>query len=510
MVKGTLDSKQLSFISKKVSKELFYQGYIASRLTGLTPANVKRAIRSAMMSRYYLTFIFIAFLVGLLIQGSLFQARNELLLPVGVFAWFLLPLFVSLMQFSYGASAGPQMREFLLMLPIENNEINRIASRAILSTIELPIVASMIVIVASFFVLGPWIGLAALLSETLSFSVAMCSIAAVFKLFRSSGNSGLLSTLKRGLTTFPIAMVILLYAYVQSSRIELATWEKLFVPLLNLTGVAEGNVTSLGLASLYSLIALTASYVAFRGVSLTILSPIEYVSSKIASFKVKIRRPEFALIVSDFRVVFRSPRLSGLLFAPIMYTVILVFANALQVRHGNPLMLETFLVADSVPIGLVSSFFPYMLYLAEMKGLSYIRMLPLGKFTNLKSKLYVSLTFYGISAAIMGFGFYISSFNAEFFVPLASLALALVACVIYTSIHFEKSTRNMMMGTIGLVNQVVYYFVNGILFGIPASIYFVGIFIMGNLLAPAPYSVAISLAEIVLMVWLLRRNKEVG
>lgn len=503
-----MESKLLSLVSKSISKELFYQGYIASRLTGLTPANVKRAIRNAMFSKYYLTFIFVVFLVGLLIQLNFSHAKNELLFPVGVFAWFLLPIFITLMQFSYGASAGPQIREFLLMLPVENNDIDRIASRAILSTIELPLVASALVLVASFFVLGPWIGLAGILAATLSLSVAMCGIAAIFKLFRSSGKSSLFSSLKRGLIVFPTFLVILLYTYIQTSSIELTSWEKMFVPLLNLTGVVEGNIISLAFALLYSLIALMASYVAFSKVSVLILSPIEYVSSKIASFRVKIRKPELALILSDFRVVFRSPRLSGLLFTPIIYTIILVFTSLMHGKSGfDPFTLEIILLTYTLPIALISSFFPYMLYLAEMKGFSYISMLPFGRFTNLKSKLYVTLAFYGISAAIMGSGFYITSSNVEFFVPLASLALPLVACTIYTSIHFERSIRSMMIGTIGFLNQVVNYFVNLILLGIPASVYFAGIFLMHNLIAPAPYSIAVSLAEIMLMGWILARNK---
>jgi predicted permease len=500
------ESKAVSLVVKSVTKELLYQGYVASRLTGLTPANVKRAIKSALFSKYYIAFIFAAFLVGITLQMRFSSVRNQILFPVGVFAWFIVPVYINMMQISYGASAGPQIRELLLMLPLKEKDIESIAAKSILSVLRLPLIVSFAVLLSTFALLGIWVGIAGILDAVLSFSAAMSVVSLTFTLFRKLG-SGSLSSISRGIVALPIALMALLYGYIQSINLTLNQTEKLFVPVLNLAGVMEGNIVSLGFASSYSILALAGSYFAFRHVSLSILSPVEYSSNKIGSFKVRLRRPELALIFSDFRVVLRSPRLSGLLLVPVVYALSAVFAGFVQGRSTvDPVGSKIFLVANAFPVGLISSFFPYVLYLAEFKGFSYMYLLPLGKFTNLKSKLYVSLGFYGISAAILGAGFYISSGNPQYLIPLACLSLPVLSCVFYTSLHFSKSVRNLVMGTIGLTNQIVYSMINAILFGIPASVYFVGIFLTNSLVAPVPYVILISIVETIITGYLVMKS----
>lgn len=495
-------------VTEFVVRELLYQGYIASRLTGISPATAKRAISSAIRSRYILALTFSLFLIIIIATSKFAGINNQLYFPLSVFIWFFAPVFLSIMQVSYGASAGPQIREFLLSLPIEQTTIDSIAARSIISTISIPIYVSFAILVFSAFYIGLREMFVGILSAALSVTLALIFSALIFKLYKRTGYMGKLSILSRATSVIPMILIILLFGYIRTSYIQLNYAEKTLVPLVNLAGVTEGNQLSLTFALVYTVFAIIGSYLAFRSVAVSVLSPITEITSPIGKFRVKLRSVTSALVRSDFKVMIRSPRLVGLLLTPIMYAIIVIFTNLFQrQRPHDSLFYNVYFISNAIPVGVVAAFFPYVFYLAELKGYSYFALLPVSKFTDIKSKMLVSVSFYVASASILGLGFVISFSNFLFFIPLYAISLAVFACAIYSAIYFRRSLRSVMIGTIGLLNQFVYSLLNIVVFMIPVGIYTVGLFLTSNLLTPLPYLLISSIIEILFLSYILIKQK---
>lgn len=500
------DRKVRSMLVNFVSRELVFQGYVASRLTGITPSNVKRSVRSSLRSRYFIAVPFAFILLISIFEGKIFiVGRNPLFYPLAALTWLFMSFFISVIQLSYGASAGPQVREFLMTLPLDAKEIERIAAGSIFSAMKVSLITSGVILLAAGFILGQYMMLAGIFAAIISISLSLMAVSLIVGIYRKLGATSRTFGFVRIIMTIPIVLLSLSFGYFQTTNINLNYFESTFVPVLNLAGVGVGNSLSVIFAFVYTLAFAFLGYYSFRRSSVALLSPLNYVASKMGRFRVRIRSPTVALALSDFRQIFRSPGLVGFIIVPFIYVTITLFRSFISppASQGGSFVSEIQFVTDVVPVVALCSFLAYVLYLTEMKALVYFQTLPLGKFTNVKSKLFVTLLFYGVVALIMGLSFTYVSNEAIILAPLAAFSITVAACVLYTSVFFRYAAKSLTVGAIGLLNQTAYTIIDFLLFCIPAAVYVAGLFVTRSYIAPLPYLVGISLAELFLMIYLI-------
>jgi len=500
-----------SLLIKSIVKELLYQGYVASRLTGMTPGDTKKAIRASNRSRVLIAIPFAIVLLIIVFEGYFFFRRSPLLFPLAVLTWTFMPTFVTVVQLSYGASAGPQIREFLSTLPIDKEKVDSIASGAIINSLSYSIIAPVAILLVSIPLVGGWLAISGLIADAISISLALILVSMIMNLYRKLGATNRLSAIIRIGITIPILLLSLSFGYFQTADIRLNRVEETFIPFLNLAGVAMGNFEALAMSLLYAAAICLAGYIAFKRTSVSLLSPIEFFSSKIGRFKVKVRSASMALILADFRQITRSPRLAGFIAVPFIYVLITIFQSFSFHSNGfvDILQRQIQFVTNALPVVAISSFLAYVLYLTEMRGFAYIETLPLGKFTNVKSKMIVVLTFYLASVLIMGLSYLYFGFGIVI-LPMLAMALTVAASVIYTGLYFRYSVKSMMVGVVGILNQAVYTVVNMLVFGIPAAIYTVGLFLTNSFITPLPYLIIASLVELLLLSRLLGKSSWSG
>lgn len=498
-------TKSRAKLVEYVTRELLYQGYVASRLTGVTPANMRRAISSSTRSKYFIAIPFAFLLVLLIAEAKFLPLNGDLTYPVGVLIWTFMPSFISVMQISYGASAGPQIRDTLLTLPMDDWDIRRIATAAFASSLRIPLIVSVAVLLSAGLVLGPWLMISGILAAIFSTSLALIASSAIVRVYRRLGTTSRISTVVRIVTIIPILMFSLLLGYIQSSKVNISGYQATYIPIMNLDGVAAGHLVSLFVALSYTIPVALIGYLIFRRTSLLLLSPLNYFSSKVGRFRAVVRTPTVALILSDFRQMLRSPRLVGFITVPFIYVIITIFTAFVSGRSGTGESPQALFLTSILPVGAISSFLAYVLYLTELRGLSYFMTLPLGRFTNVESKLIVSVLFYGASGALLSAAFIGVTGQFSILLPVATFALTVSACVLYTALYFHYTVKSMALGVLGFINTVVYTIINLIVFGLPASIYIALMLIYGNFVYPTIFLAAASIVEILILSFLLMR-----
>lgn len=491
---------------RSLVKELLYQGYVATRLTGLSPQDVRRAVRAAQRSQYIAAVALSVAWLTVVGTGGLLPSTSPLLYPLIVLAGTFMVLFTSLQLLSYGASAGPQLRELLLSLPLRERELRELIARAVLSTLKLPLMATCLIVAVGAWWLGPWLGAAGILAAPVGASLASLASYGLLSAYRRLGRSRALRELVRVAGLLPLVLLMLLFALAPRVELPMGSALMTFVPLLNLAGVAEGNPLAAALAGAYSVALALAGIMALRRGALTLLSPSIPAPRGGSGFRVKLRRPVIALALADFRQMLRSPRLIGFITLPVIYIVIgllVRWGGPAEGSRGEPRLID--FGANAGPLVLLSPFLAYALYMTELKALAYFDTLPLGRLTNVQSKLLVTLSFYAAAAGMLGLRYVLGGSWQEL-VPLALLSMAVAAAVLYTSAHFRSTLRSLRLGRLGLLNQTAYALVTLLLTSLPLALYLAGAALMGDLLRPALYLGLASLAELLIMLYVALRQ----
>lgn len=503
---GNAPQARLGFSSRLVSglaQELLYQGHVASRLTGLTPADTARAIRAARRSKHLIAASFALLMLMMLLSFRTAFGPKGALLPLVVFTWTFAPIFLVLTQLSYGIASVAQIRELLLSLPLPEGQARRAAALALLRTLDAPLAVPLLALLASTPLIGGAALLAGLLSYATAASLAIATNLLLIRLYYRAGRRPFL-LLRVLAAVLLISLFPLPLAYLQAQAPQLGSWEEAFVPLLNLAGVARLDLAALPFALLYTAAFAWLGYRLLMRSSLELLSPHEAAPPSSGRFRVKLRSPSIAIAMTDLRQLFRSPRLVGILVVPFVYALVsLLQASTRPASAPKPFDYELAFAANALPLIAASSFVAYALYLSELRGLSYLVTLPLGRFTDVKGKLVATLAFFLGAAPILP----LALGRMLYLIPLLAFAPTVAACVLYTSLYFRYVVRSLAIGAIGLVNQAVYAVINLIVFGIPASVYLVGLFATNSFTAPLPYLLAASSAEISVLCYLLARSK---
>jgi predicted permease len=481
-------------------REIVFQGYAATRLTGLSASNVKRLIRNARFSKYGLSgvygFVFVLVIIGTLLEGP----ASYQIFPIEAFLWVFLFVFVSGIQLSYGASAGPQIRDVLATLPLSIREIQRFAVVALLKTMDLPLVVAFTVLVVGGLFTGLEGLLAGLLAGVLALSLALLGIALLMRVFRRFSTISRVGSLLRMISVLPIVLISLLSGSIVRLKFNFSGGPAALVPIINLGGVVSGDTFSLIAASCYTLIAAVLGYISFRDTTVLLLSPYAPTGRVKGRFNIKLRNPITSIVITDFRQVLRSPRLIGVFLVPIVFILILVFDVVTGSGEKGGVAFSLFFLQSILPVAFVTSYIPYVLYFSELKAYAYFKILPISKYTNILSKIFVTLLFYLGSASLMAYAVFRLVGSLSVIWPIYTLFLPIIASVLVTSIYFYFSVKSMSLGVTSVSTNIIYTVINAIVFGIPVIAYFAAPLFEPGTFSPVFYMFLASIAEIAVLL----------
>jgi predicted permease len=488
-----------------VYREIVFQSYAASRLTGLPIAQANRIIRSALRSKYVVTGVYGFIFVLIMFATVTMSADGRLIFPLEAFIWVFLLVFLPTLQISYGASAGGQIREILGTLPITGSQIERLAARAILKTIDIPLAVAFGVLVVGGAFVSPLFALSSVLGGICSLSVAMIAILVLMRTFRRFNTSSRFGSLLRMIVVVPAIFVWVLTGYVANLKVAATAPTMVYAPILNLIGIAAGVRPAIYLGLLYTLVLGVVGYKCFLSASTLLLSPMAAAPQRVGRFKIKVRSQLTSILVTDLRQVVRSPRLIGFFVTPLVFVTILVYD--LYFGAVGRIGFNFVYIQDIVPFVFAISYMPYVLYLSELRGYSYFKILPIRNSMNVLSKMATTLLVFFTLGSVMAYAAYIPTRQAYVFLAVYSLALPLTASVLLTTVYFHYSLRKMTMGVAGTLASILFTVVNIVVLGVPVSSYYTGVLLGASPLASVSYLCVVSLIEIIVLMLIARSFK---
>jgi len=487
-------------------KEIVFQSYVASRLTGLPTAQVNRLIRNGLRSKYVVTGVYGFIFVLIMFATLTMSADGRLIFPIEAFIWVFLLVFLPTLQLSYGASAGGQIREMLDTLPMTRAQIERLSARAILKTIDAPLAVAFSVLILGGVLVGPLFTLSSVLGGVSSLSVAMLAILLLMRTFRKFNTTSRFGSVLRMVVVVPAIFVWVLTGYVANLKVVATSPTMIYTPILNLVGVSAGKMSAIYLALIYTLILGVVGYKSFLSASTLLLSPLVSTPQKAGRFKIKVRSQLASIVVTDLRQVVRSPRLIGFFVTPLVFVTILVydlyFGGAVSRIGFNFVYLQ-----DIVPFVFAISYMPYVLYLSELRGYSYFKILPVRNSMNVLSKMLTTLiVFFGLGS-IMAYAAYLPLHSVSVFAAVYSLGLPLAASVLLTTVYFNYSINKMSMGVAGTLTSVLFTVLNIIVLGIPVGFYYAGALLGAPPLMRVAYLCVASTVELIALLIVETRVK---
>lgn len=465
-------------------REIVFQSYVSARLTGLPTSQVSRLIRSGLRSKYVITGVYGAIFVMILVGTLSFNAYGRLIFPIEAFIWVFLLVFLPTLQLSYGASAGGQIRELLDTLPVTGQQIERLAAKAIIRTMDAPLAVSFAVLVLGGALAGPLFAFSSILAGLSAVSVAMVAILLLMRAFRRFGSTSRLGPVLRTVVVVPAIFVWALTGYVANLRVSPASPQTTYVPILNLVGASAGVAAAAYLALLYTAVLSALGYRCFLSASTLLLSPLGGAPLRAGRFRMKVRSQLASIVVTDLRQVSRSPRLIGFFVTPLVFVAILVYDVYFGGAAGR-LGFSFVYAQDIVPFVFAISYLPYVLYLGELRGYSYFKLLPVRGSVNILSKLLTTLIVFFALATAMSYAAYLALHDPYVVVSVYSLAFPLSASVLLTTVYFHYSINRMTMGVAGTLTSILFSVLNILVIGVPVGFYYVGM-LLG---VPRPTSV---------------------
>jgi predicted permease len=458
-----------------VYREILFQGYSANRLSGLSPPHAKRAIRSSQNSKRIFAAIYgLIFAVSMFatyVSGPSFYSAMPIVAFVGIFLF----VFVSGVQLSYGASAGPQIRDVLNVLPLTQDKIEHYATRAFLKTMDLPLLVALFVLAFTSFLMGVRVAIAGLLSAVAAISLGLLGIALLINVFRRYSRFSRGASLVRVLAILPVILLSVASPTLIRANFSWLGSSLPYVPVLNFSALAGGSLPATIFSMIYAALFALTGYFSFKRSSLLLLSPYVGTTSNTGEFSVTLRSPVIAIIRNDIRQLFRSPRLVGVFLLPLVF-VVLLLVSVVQVGLGSgSVTFDVAFLQFVVPMAFSVSYIPYALYFSELKGYAYFKMLPISVFVNIGSKVVVTCGFYAVAATLLVVMLSRITAAADFILPVYALLAPLLASTLLSAIYFSYMIRHMAMGTTTMLMNLVYSITNGIVFVIPVAAYYVAL-----------------------------------
>jgi predicted permease len=489
--------------ASRIYREIVFHGYSGTGITGMPVKNAEKVIASAAVYKYVLT-VFVAVAMSLLVTyAAIGGAYNRSIFPISVFVWTMLISLVTAMQLSYGASGSGNIRNFLSTMPLGKKDASWLAASAMMKTIDMPLASSLLIIALSFFELGFYGMLAGFLALMTGFSVFLITASLTTKIFKGLHVDNRISLIVRLLSSLPLIFFIAVPTILFRLDINFGRAELMYTPILSLAGVMNGYLSSVIVSFIFGIALTSYGFHLFGKSAIQLISPNELVGRTAGRLKLKIRSPLASLIITDLRQVLRSPRLAGLFFIPFVLMVVVVFYFTSSADGRFMIPFPVFYTEDILPMALVSSYIAYILYMTELRGLAYFKMLSVSKYLNLAAKLVVSLLLYAVSAAVLTTILIISGRVENYVTAIYTLFFPLLASVIFTSVYFQNAVRETKFGISNPSSYMFYAIANLAVFAIPAGVFLASVLLFRNqLFAGLSIALVSSVEVIVMMIFL--------
>ena len=476
-------------------KELFFQANTASRISGLRPRDVRRAIKFIRYNKLLISAL-MGFYIGAMGFLSYVLKKPDLsLLETLVISFFM--VFTSSINLAFSVQGADNIRGFLATLPLEPGLVRRALALSLYMTMDLPIYVSIAVSLVLSLVVGgvPYPLIGALEGIPLGVIASMGFILIAERTLRNPVSQNVV----RFLAIVPIMLVFMMMWYIMNVNLSGLS------PALSLAPVVGGLfITGLGVplyvTAMYIVLFSVLAYVMLQRVSVRLFeSTVQVQAIRVKAFRgFRVRGPLIALVRVDLVQSFRS-RMAGLWAIPIGYWLGIVFVASMSGAKLNPMVILTYTMELSLSI----AFIPFILYTSELRGAVVFRLLPISLIKNLVSKLIVTLIAYYIAAAPMMIMALLYRMPLSLQVPILLAFGPPMAATAVMAILFEKS---MSEGAISSTLTMLIYALMVILAeGIPAASLFVAQVLIGGYVIPALAMFVISMIEFAVALVVLAR-----
>jgi hypothetical protein len=476
-------------------KELFFQANTASRISGLRPRDVRRAIKFIRYNKLLMSAL-MGFYIGAMGFLSYVLKKPDLsLLEALVISFFM--VFASSINLAFSVQGADNIRGLLATLPLEPGLVRRALALSLYMTMDLPIYVSIAVSLVLSLVMGgvPYPLIGALEGIPLGVIASMGFILIAERTLRNPVSQNVV----RFLAIVPIMLVFMMMWYIMNVNLSGLN------PALSLAPVVGGLfITGLGVplyvTVMYIVLFSVLAYVMLQRVSVRLFeSTVQVQAIRVKAFRgFRVRGPLIALVRVDLVQSFRS-RMAGLWTIPIGYWLGIVFVASMSGAKLNPMVILTY----TMELSLFIAFIPFILYTSELRGAVVFRLLPISLIKNLVSKLIVTLIAYYIAAAPMMIMALLYRMPLSLQVPILLAFGPPMAATAVMAILFEKS---MSEGAISSTLTMLIYALMVILAeGIPAASLFVAQVLIGGYVIPALAMFVISMIEFAVALVVLAR-----
>jgi len=492
---------QLWMIAGKVYDELMYQGYAATRLTGvnLSAKKASSVLRNAKTYKYLMTGIYGSVIAATLALGLMFKVEEKGI-AVTLFFWVYVLVFMSAFQVSFSVSSSPHIRDLLMTLPISGSDAQAISALSIVRSVDAPLAVSLVLPALIGLLAGPVLALNYLMASLMGASLALLTDVLLSSGFRKVTVGGKASGLLRA---FSIVPVVILASVAYDVPVFISQhWSPLFsyLPLLDLYWVDPRGVLS---SVLYTTLFVAVAYWGFSKQAIYLLTPEEYVGSAFrGQLEFKLHSQTFSVISLDFRQAMRS-RLAGILVVPFLYVVM---ALVVAFTSGNAVARDfsVFYFSFAVPMAFAASMLGYALYASEARGQAAFRLLPISKLRNMMSKALVSVGTYAVGSVFLSALFAYFG-GLAYSIPVLMTSFPVFSAVVFAAVYFDRVYSGGGAGMANPATAALYALGVLLVMGIPIGSYLTLAYAGKGPLLSSVLMAAISLIEASFFMFLLRK-----
>ncbi|MGC8614885.1 MAG: hypothetical protein ACP5UU_03625 [Thermoprotei archaeon] len=495
--------KDIWVIAGKVYEELMFQGYFASRLTGLSPTDkvASRSVRNAKLYKYFMSALYGGMMLITVPLGSVDKAYLPAT-PITVFFWVYILVFISAFQISFSVSSSPHIRNFLSTLPLDYTEMQLVSALSILRAVDAPIAVSLAVplIVGAFF--GSAYALNFFISSISGISLALATDVMLSYGFRKVSIGSKASGLLRAGSIVPV--VLLAGVAFDVPTFIVGHWKAYFslVPVLDLYWI---NATSVVASVVYAVVFASLAVYGFSRQAVYLLVPEEYVGKAFAGdLNIRPTGRTFAIIRLDLRQATRS-RLASLLSIPLIYFALALVA-AISTRSLISQYYLLFWGSYIIPTTFASAMLAYALYASEERGLSTLITLPISKLQNMLSKCVVTMGTYGLVSLLMS-ALMVYNGKPSYALPVILMEFPLMASVAFAGYYFDKVFKGGGAGMASSATALLFALGVILIISVPSGIFLAVAYVSGNVVTASIALPLASLIEMAPFIYALREDR---
>lgn len=480
-------------VASTVYRELLFQGYTASRLSGMRPSNSRSAIRASKWNKVILSVTYGGILAAMSVISYIIGRPYSSSLEAFVWSFFMVT--ISSLNLSFATQQSGYIKDLLLTLSVNEGDFSRIATLSFFMTMDFPVYSAIVVtaIISLLFGGFPYSFMGSV--QGIAIGIATSS---VFVIVGSKGSSRpRLRSIFRVVSILPLMVVVMFSSFIMEISPAGMNHALSLLPVTSTFFGGEGMIYAI-VTLIYTAAFIVLALLLFLRASGLILSTQEIFVTlrRKASRSFNIRGSIGALLRVDMVQSFRS-RIAGIWALPFGY---LIAAIASAFSNGSYISSNTFMFIVSYPLilGIMLSFLPYALYLSEIRGAIAFRILPISPIRNLLSKEVIAVAAYYVAEVPMMALLLFYRANALSLVPLLLGFGPLFASTAFMAIFFEKTVKE--GGALSTLYTIVYGILTLIIDAIPLGAFIILYILMHSYIYPSLVMLVISLVEAAVMM----------